>query len=180
MSEQEHVRYLPFHAINEFMVDEYREKVIRFVFENLGGVNAARKNAILSIFKKQVKIPGFRDSSLAPLPLKIRHGETLFERNPEFVAQVLQAWAELHGDLREKVFQMLTSRGWKNLLPPETDRSKLPGFQVEWPKSETYEVLDQSFAEQNPDLEIPNDDVRLMAVWLVNALPYELFEEDKP
>ncbi len=32
MSEQEHVRYLPFHAINEFMVDEYREKVVRFVF----------------------------------------------------------------------------------------------------------------------------------------------------
>lgn len=178
MSEQEQIRYLPFHAINEFMIDEYREKVVRYVFENLGNIPSSRKNTILSIFKKQVKIPGFRDSSLAPNPIKVKHGCQLFERNPDFVAQVLQAWAELQTDLRQKVYEMLISRGWKNILPPEIDRSKLPGFQVVWPKTETYEVLDQTFYEQNPGLDIPNDDIRLMAVWLVNALPYELFEED--
>ncbi|BAJ63567.1 hypothetical protein [Anaerolinea thermophila] len=178
MSEQEQIRYLPFHAINEFMLDEYREKVVRFVFENLGNLSSSRRNGILSIFKKQVKIPGFRDSSLAPLPLKIKQGIVLFQKNADFVAQVLQAWVELHHDLKERVHAMLVSRGWKNLLPPELDRSKLPGFQVEWPKSETYEVLDQSFYEQNPGVEAPNDDIRLMVVWLVNALPYELFEEN--
>jgi len=116
---------------------------------------------------------------MAPLPLRVKGAVTAFERHPEFTAQVLQGWSELHVDLRARVFEMLKARNWEQLLPPEADRSKLPGFMTQWPKTETYEVLDHTYAEMFPDSPAESDDIRLMSVWIANRLPYELFEDEE-
>ncbi|GAP07040.1 MAG TPA: hypothetical protein DEQ80_09660 [Anaerolinea thermolimosa] len=173
------IRYLPFHAINEFMLDDYRLKVIQSVLRDVEKLPGERRGRLNGLIRRHINIPGFRNSAIAPLPLRVKGAVTAFERHPEFTAQVLQGWSELHPDLRARVFEMLKARNWEQLLPPEADRSKLPGFMTQWPKTETYEVLDQTYAEMFPDSPAESDDIRLMCVWIANRLPYELFEDEE-
>jgi hypothetical protein len=173
------IRYIPFHAINEFMNDDYRLKVIQIVLRDVDKLPGERKGRINGLVRKYISLPGFRNSALAPLPLRIKGAVTAYGRYPDFTAQILQGWSELNPDLRQKVHDMLKTRDWADLLPPEADRSKLPGFRTEWPKAETYDVIDQAYAELNPGVETESDNIRLMSVWMVNRLPYELFDDEE-
>lgn len=173
------IQYLPFHAINEFMLDEYRQQVITKVLREVEKLPGERRGRVNGMIRKHVSLPGFRNSALAPLALRVKGSITPFERRPEFTAQVLQGWSELLPELREQIHSMLTARDWKDLLPADADRSKLPGFLTEWPKSETYDVLDQAYADMFPEAGTSSDDIRLMAVWVANRLPYELFEDEE-
>jgi hypothetical protein len=172
------IQYFPFHAINEYMLPEYRLNVIGAVLRGLEHIPGERRGALNGMIKRYVSVPGFRNSSAAPLAVKIRSAVTTFERHPDFTSTLLQAWSELNADLRGRVHAMLQGRSFEGLLPPEADRSKLPGFQTTWPKVETYEALDQAFYDANPGFEASSDDIRLMVVWLVNRLPYDLFDEE--
>ena len=160
------VKFLPFPAINEFMVDDYRNKVLQNVFSNQANLSGDRRNSINGMVKRMVSVPGFRNSAQAPAPL----------RSPEFTGQILQAWSDLHPELRQKIYDLLKAREWE-ILPTEADRSKLPGFMVDWPKEETYDSLDQAFAEMYPGAEDSSDDIRLMVVWLGNRLPYNMSQD---
>jgi hypothetical protein len=170
MSDQQ-AKFLPFNAINEFMLDDYRHEVIQKVFSNLQSLSSERRNSINGMVKRFVTIPGFRNSAQAPAMMKIKAGTNTFVRNPAFTAQILQAWAELNPELGKKIYDMLKARNWE-VLPPETDRSKLPGFLIEWPKTENYDVLDQAFADMYPNSSDSTNDIRLMIVWTSARLPY--------
>jgi hypothetical protein len=172
------IRYIPFNAINEFMLPEFRHIVIQTVLRDIEKLDGGRRRTLNNLITRYVAVPGFRNSAQAPVAVKVKGATTTFERRPEFTAQMLQSWAELHAELREAVYQMLKARNWEALLPPDADRSKLPGFMVTWPKEETYDVIDAAFKEANPDFETTDNDVRLMAVWLVNRLPYDLFADE--
>jgi len=165
------IAYAPFHAINQFMLDEFRQQVIRAVLSNLEMLPVGRRKAILGLIKKSVNIPGFRDASQAPLAVKLRGVERAFEKSPDMAAQVLMAWSELKPELGLQVYTLLTGRGWE-VLPVETDRTRLPGFLPEWPKDEDYDTLDAAFAEQFPQAETDAYDFRLMVVWVSGRLPY--------
>jgi hypothetical protein len=173
------IAYFPFHAINEYMLPEYRLNVIGAVLRGLENIPGERRGAINNYIKRYVSVPGFRNSAAAPLAVKIRSAVASFEKRPDFAATLLQAWSELNADLRGRVYAMLEGRGFEGVLPADADRSKLPGFQTAWPKTETYEALDQAFYDANPGFEASTDDIRLMVVWLVNRLPYDLFDEDE-
>ena len=92
MENEKSIQFLPFHAINEFMLPEYRLQVIGSVFQNVDQLPSEHQRAIHRIQKKYLKIPGFRNSSLAPTPIKIRNAVTAFEKSSEFVAELLSAW----------------------------------------------------------------------------------------
>ncbi len=172
--DKKEIEFLPFHAINEFMLDDYRVSVIQKVFKSQEFLPVDQKNAINQMVKKYFVISGFRNSSVAPIGLKVKEALKSFERNPEVVARILMAWSELNLELRQKVYDMLNSRGWE-LLPPETDRTKLPGFLISWPENETYEVLGQAYCEMFPDgKDVSENDIRLMIVWLSGRLPYQI------
>jgi hypothetical protein len=171
------VEFIPFHAINEFMLNDYRLHVLQAVFGGLNQLSGERRSAINTQVKRHVQISGFRNSLQAPAGVKARAAVPAFERRPELVAQVLQAWSELHPDLRQKVYAFLTARAWE-LLPPEADRTRLPGFMVEWPEGQTYDVLDEAFKQMYPDFDGQANDLRLMVVWLANRLPYGMYGED--
>lgn len=173
------IAYFPFHAINEYMLPEYRLNVIGAVLRGLDQIPGERRGAINNMIRRYVSVPGFRNSASAPLAVKIRSTVSTFEKRPDFTATLLQAWSELNADLRGRVYAMLQGRSFENVLPAEADRSKLPGFLTTWPKAETYEVLDQAFYDANPGFEASTDDIRLMVVWLVNRLPYDLFDEEE-
>jgi hypothetical protein len=100
-----------------------------------------------------------------------------FEKNPNLVASVLSAWAELHAQLREEIFILLEERGW-DLLPLQADRKKLPGFFTTWPKAESFESLNQAYTEKHTDSPYNSDEISLMIVWVSSRLPYDLVEDE--
>jgi hypothetical protein len=175
--DEKQIRYLPFNAINEFMLPEFRHTVLQNVFSQLEKLTNERRTAINNLVKRHVQVPGFRNSAQAPVGVRVRGSVTPFERRSDFTAQILQAWGELHADLRQQVYDMLNERNWEKLLPPDADRTKLPGFMVIWTKEETYDVLDAAFQTKYPDGPFEAYDMRLMVVWMANRLPYELFLE---
>jgi hypothetical protein len=175
------ISFMPFNAINQFMVTEYRLEVIRNVFSHLDQLSAERNKNVSRLFGRLVNVPGFRNSSLAPLPIKIKQSITAFEKSAEFASQILMAWSELNSELRQQVYDILKERDW-DILPVDADRTKLPGFMVTWPVSQPYEVLNQAFDEKFPQKTCSDDDVRLMIVWLSGRLPVNMEgeEESKP
>jgi hypothetical protein len=172
------IAYFPFSAINEYMLPEFRLDVIGKVLRGLDNLSGARRSTLNNMIKRYISVPGFRNSSAAPVGVKIRSAVSPFERHADFVATLLQGWCELHPDLGTRVHTMLQNRTFEGVLPLEADRSKLPGFQTNWPKVETYESLDQAFYDSNPGFEVESNDIRLMVVWLVNRLPFDLFDDD--
>jgi hypothetical protein len=168
---------IPFHALNEFMRPDFRMSVVRSTLNGLAELTEDFRADIDRHTKKSIKIPGFRNSGKAPTALKAGPMAQSFEKNPNLVASVLSAWAELHAQLREEIFILLEERGW-DLLPLQADRKKLPGFFTTWPKAESFESLNQAYTEKHTDSPYNSDEISLMIVWVSSRLPYDLVEDE--
>jgi hypothetical protein len=166
------VKFLPFNAINEFMLPAYRLEVLQTVL-GADALLVSRGRAINDLIKRYATIQGFRNCLAAPMPLKIKACVSVFEQHADFDALILQSWSDLKLDLRQSMYDHLKQRGWE-VLPPDTDRTKLPGFMLAWPKEDEFEALSARFKEAHADLAASNDDICLMAVWIGNRLPVEL------
>jgi hypothetical protein len=169
------VRFLPFHAINEFMREDYRQHVIRTALNALSSMPEDIREPVDRLTKKIVQVPGFRNSTKAPVMMRLKPTEDSFKKNPQLVAAILAAWAYLNPELMQQIYDLLVSRNWE-VLPLEADRRKLPGFIPKWPKDENFEILYSAFSEKYIDKDTNPDDVSLMVVWVSLRLPYE-FEE---
>jgi hypothetical protein len=169
--DQKRAELIPFHALNEFMRNDYRLEVVRSTLNGLGGLPSEFRGPIDRLTKKHVKVPGFRHSDKAPLAVRINPTADAFEKQPHMVAEILRAWAELHPELRRQVFDLLVERGWQ-VLPLEADRTKLPGFFIRWPKGEDFQVVNEAYKEKYPEAEHNVDDTSLMIVWVSMRLPY--------
>lgn len=184
--------FLPFHAINEFMRDDFRLSVIRTVLSNLTILDDNDRNQLSKLINKQVKIPGFRNPAKAPTTIKLIPVVKAFEKKPDMVAHILSAWVECHKSLRVEVYELLKARDWSfihdsfeikdlikdwRILPLYADRTKLPGFYPIWPKGENFEILYDTYINMFPTSEYDIDSVSLMVVWLVMRLPYQVEEE---
>lgn len=170
--EEKQLAFLPFHALNHFMRDDFRREVVRTAVLGVGKLPGGLRSALDRQVKKHVIVPGFRHSDKAPAALKARHLPDAFEKSPDVVAVVLAAWAAVQAELRGQVYALLEARGWE-LLPAEADRTKLPGFLTAWPKDETFETIHAAFAAEHPDSPATSDEVSLMAVWLGGRLPVD-------
>lgn len=168
--------FLPFHALNEFMRPDFRLTVVRTALLALPGLPGQFRSPIDKLTRKIVHVPGFRDGTQAPAPVKVTPIAEAFQKNPELVAAILSAWAETRADLRRKVHSLLQGRGWE-ILPPEADRTKLPGFMTHWPVGEDFETLNKAYLEAYPDEATPSDEVSLMVVWVGVRLPYAAAEQ---
>ncbi len=176
MSDKETVEFLPFNAINQFMIADYRLEVLREVLGNLDQLTPDQRSKMIGLIKRLFKLPGFRNPTQAPLPIKVRGAVSPFEKNAEFTAQVLADWAEIKSELMQQVYHFLKDRAWE-ILPLDADRTKIPGFLTRWPKEETYEVLNQSFNEKYPQSKATDYDVRLMIVWISGRLPFDMVDK---
>jgi hypothetical protein len=167
-------KFLPFHAINQFMLEDFRQSIIRQVLGDFDKLPAGRKASFSQTFKRHVSIPGFRNSMAAPLTLKARYAEKAFEQKPEFVAQMVAGWSDIHSELRSHVYDLLITRKWESILTADADRSKMPGFRIDWPKEENYDTLEKSYAETYPNDHPEPNDLRLMFVWVAGSLPFDM------
>ena len=170
--EKSKMEFIPFHAINEFMRADYRMILLRNAMIALPDLSPKTQTTINKLIKKYVKVPGFRNSTKAPASVKAVSMVKPFEKEPKLVAAVISGWAEANSELRQQIFGLLNNLGWK-LLPPEADRTRLPGFLTQWPEEDDYEDIYQGFTEAFPDSDYGIDDVSLMAVWLSLRLPVE-------
>lgn len=174
----EKITYAPYHVINEFMIPEYREEIIRVVLSRFNELSGPRRSQINGYIKRDVAVPGFRNSTLAPLALKIKGASKIFVKNPDFTAQILSGWLELNSELAGRVFDILKNRGWE-VLPVDVDRAVLPGFMIEWPVGESYDTIEKEYFEKFTDSTPAVNDIRLMVVWLSGRLPYNMDEGEE-
>jgi hypothetical protein len=165
--------FLPFHALNHFMRDDFRREVVRTAVLHLPQLDGGLRGALERQVKRSVSVPGFRNSVKAPPSLIARHLPDAFEKNPDLVKTVLAAWAAAKTDLRQQVYDLLAGRGWE-LLPLDADRTVLPGFLTTWPPREDFEVINTAFAAAYPGASATTDEVSLMAVWLAGRLPVDV------
>jgi hypothetical protein len=159
------------------MREDYRLAVIRATLHAVNQLSPEYREAIEKQTKRTVKVAGFRNSSLAPVGVRIQPTAEAFEKSPDMVGAILAAWSETHLELRQQVFDLLTERGWK-LHPMEVNRAKLPGFSLHWPKGEDFGIITKAFQEKYPLSEASTDDISLMTVWLGDRLPYQVAEEE--
>lgn len=176
--EKSQLNFIPFHAINEFMRTDYRMTLLRNTLLALPDLSSKTQAAVNKLTKKHVKVPGFRNSAKAPASVKAVAMVKPFEKQPKLVAAILSAWAEANPNLRQQVFDILSGFGWK-LLPPEANRTRLPGFLTQWPEEEDYEAIYDNFTEAYLESEYGIDDVSLMAVWLSLRLPIDKVGKDE-
>ena len=198
MSESQ-IEFVPFHAINDFMRDDFRLIVVKSTLSALNTLPESHRKTIGNLTRRLVKVPGFRNSDKAPTLVRVFPTVKAFEKSPELVAAILAAWSEAHANLRDQIYDVLVSRGWKafpdelhglanvpalktpmdwGILPVHADRTKLPGFLIYWPHGETFEVLYQSLTEKNPESQASLDEASLMAVWLSLRLPIKLVDKE--
>lgn len=177
MEKMQEQKYLPFHAVNEFMRDDYRLTILHEVLNDQSQSPADLRQGIGRMIAKNVNIPGFRNSNQAPVGFKVKNSTSLFERSPEYAALVMDAWSYLHPDLKKIMADVLIAKGW-TIPPVDEDHCKLPGFQIDWPKSDTFEVLIGEVKKNAPEIQESDDNISLMAVWIGNRLPYNLFNEE--
>lgn len=175
--EKDKAQFLPFHAINDFMMPDYRLSVLHSVLANLDKLGQERRSAIQGLLRRSLNIAGFRNPLQAPVALKARNLVSPFENNHDLVAQIVSAWVELRPELRQQVFDLLTELEWE-LLPVDADRTKLPGFLTRWPKSDSFDAITGAFHEKYPDTSVADNDISLMVVWLGGRLPYDVVEKD--
>jgi hypothetical protein len=176
--EESKAQFLPFHAINEFMRDDYRLLVVRVALSALPALPEAIQQQVERQTKKYVHIPGFRNSAKAPAAVRVKPTAEAFAKSPHLVAAILAAWAEAQGDLREEVYTLLSERNWP-LVAMDADRTKLPGFITKWPKGEDFDILTAAFKQKYSDSNRESDDISLMIVWMGMRLPYQFTEDDK-
>jgi hypothetical protein len=176
MVNEKKAEFLPFHAVNEFMRDDYKFSILQEVMTHFEDCDKDKIMRVNRIFVKWVQIPGFRNSSLAPVAARIKHSVGLFEKLPDFAALMIECWSERHQELKQAVWQILDAKNWKP-LPSEADRTQLPGFMLDWPKGDTFDLFIKAINESKPELNESDDNISLMVVWVGNKLPYNLFDE---
>jgi hypothetical protein len=178
MTDEDYAQFLPFSAVNNFMLSDFRQRVLQDVLGKRSSQSNEVHNQINRLIRGQVKVPGFRNPTKAPPPLLAKKSTRLFEESPEFAALVLASWAANHPDLAENMYSLLKNLNW-DVLPIETDRTQLPGFFPEWPSDSDFEAINQNYRESYPDSAEDADSISLMAVWISLKLPYEIHDENQ-
>lgn len=173
----EKAQFIPFNAINEFMLSEFRRTVISDTLTNLDKASEEKQKSIKGLIRRTVKVQGFRNSAMAPVPMKVAGSINTFEKSADFVKNVLQAWSEIKSETRKNTYAFLVDRKW-TLLPEDADRGQLPGFLTRWPASESFEVLVKAYQEAYPDHDVTDNEISLMVVWLSGRLPVEMVETE--
>jgi hypothetical protein len=71
------------------------------------------------------------------------------------------------------VYDLLVSLDWE-VLPPEADHTKLPGFLPQWPYGQDFDQINLAFNDKYPASQVDKDDVSLMVVWVGGRLPVKV------
>ncbi|MHC1784514.1 MAG: hypothetical protein AB9891_17465 [Anaerolineaceae bacterium] len=178
MNNQE-IPFLPFAAINNFMLPDYRSQVLSKVIGGLSRQTNRNAGILKSLIRRYIQVPGFRDASKAPAALIARNADKTFEQTGDFAGRLIACWVDLNPILAAEVHALLAERQWPDLLPLDADRMELPGFYASWPEKETFETILAAYKEKYPDSKTEDYDISLMTVWLGGRLPFDDGSEEE-
>lgn len=167
MADNEHLSYK---AINIFLDHDHLEKVLTDILNCVKNLPKGEQISFAQFFKRYVNVLGFRDSTRAPLPMRVNAYISAFEDKDEVVPFTLSTWVKLNSEFAEKVKTWLEAEGWKDLAQ-EREYDETEGFLVKWQKKLTADKIVKKFQKDNPDVEFSRDDLILMVLWISGQLP---------
>jgi len=169
MSEMDH---LPYKTINVFLSQNYLSQLLEEILNKKNSLNKEDQIEFSKHFRQYVKILGFRNPTIAPLPLQIKAFISAFEEHEEVIPFTLSTWVKIRQSFAEKVKVWLEEHGWKN-LQLKRDFQESEGFQNTWPQKWSLDKLVKDFNKDNPDEESSREDLILMVLWISGQLPKE-------
>ena len=147
MSEMDH---LPYKTINVFLSQDYLYQLLEEILNKKYSLKKEDQIEFSKHFRQYVKILGFRNPTIAPLPLQIKAFVSAFEEHEEVIPFTLSTWVKIRPSFAEKVKIWLGEQGWKN-LELKRDFQEFEGFLNTWPKKWTFDKLVKEFKNDNPD-----------------------------
>lgn len=166
------IETLPYKTLNVFINHDYLEHILGDLLKRKDALSKADQIAFTTEFRRYVTILGFRNPIRAPHSLQLNAYVSAFEQKNEVIPYTLNTWIKLNRDLADKVMKWLDSQGWDNLAL-EREFGEADGFSTQWPEGVTFEKLVDEFKKAHPKLELSNDDLILMMVWISGRLPRE-------
>ncbi|MFW5713205.1 MAG: hypothetical protein ACOCYU_00885 [Brevefilum sp.] len=163
---------LPFKSINVLVERDYLEKVLERILRGIQHLPKEDQKTFNNRFRKFVSVLGFRNPLRAPLPLQVKAYASAFEEKDEVVPFTLSNWTRLENEFAKQVEDWLESEGWEN-LSLERSFEESDGFFNEWPDDLNPDELIEKFQKDNPDVEVEQQDILLMILWVSGQLPPE-------
>ena len=142
---------------------EYKETVVKRALEQLKDSPEAHRELAASI-NAVVKIPGFKNSSMAYVPQLTRPVVRQVDFSNDLAAAVLKAWAKSRQPLHDAVAERLANSGI-SVDYPDFDRG---GFRGVWSASDWRRERD-AILERHGEFE--SDDVLLMLCYTTGRMP---------
>jgi hypothetical protein len=161
-----------YRAINVYVEREHLEDVLERILKGINSLSKPEQIEFIKKFKQYVKVNGFRNPTMAPLPLRVNAYAIAFEDKDETVPFTLSTWTKINPDLANEVKSWLEDKGWEDLaLVREYDEDG--GFKSDWPEDFGSEDLIADFQKDHPESSFEPDDITLMALWVSGKLPRE-------
>jgi hypothetical protein len=163
---------LAYKSINVFIEREYLEDLLGRILQAKGDLPKEEQIAFNNQFRKYITVLGFRNPLRAPRQLQINAYASAFEAKDEVVPFTLSTWTKQNQDVANHVLKWLDAQGWKDLSLERTFNDS-DGFISDWPKNLSFEKITKKFKKDNPDMDVNDDDLILMVLWISGKLPPE-------
>jgi hypothetical protein len=162
--------YKPMVGLNVYLEPYFRSEIIEKVYANIPELSDEIRRDLIRLTKDELKVPGFRNPMLAPLALRIRAAEKKFEKDSNFVKQILASWSDLHRYLLNDSLESLKTLGF-NILDTATEYPDPENaFYIGWPEGINYKTIHEELSK-NPDNKLTSDENSLLCIWLTGYLP---------
>lgn len=172
-SENEMSELKPLHTINVFIEPWFRDEIIGAVLEDFSVYPEELRKELVENLKNDVKVSGFRNPLTAPKRLLVRETSKLFETDPHFVRVILRTWKTLF-EKNQKIFE----KALKTLKFDVSDQADtypdpINAFATGWPEGVDYQKVINTLREQEPELEMSDDQIVLYSILKTGYLPGE-------
>lgn len=161
----------PMVALNVYLTPEFRKQILFELIDRKETLNPEIRSILFSAIKEKNKVPGFRNSFLAPKGLFYQGLEKVFEKDSKFVSIVMNAWQSLKMEQFIPVFYSLEKLGFDVSEPAKTYEDPERCFKSGWPPGVNYERLHANAVEQLKSEKISSDEIALMTVLTTGILP---------
>lgn len=162
----------PYRAINVYIERDHLENVLEQILSKLNSLPKPEQINFIKKFKQYVKVNGFRNPTMAPLPLRVNAYAIAFEEKDEVIPFTLSTWTKINPDLAATVKNWLDDKGWEDLVL-DREYDETGGFKPEWPEDFSLENLVEQFQKDHPEGSFDPDNIILMALWVSGKLPKE-------
>jgi hypothetical protein len=164
--------YLPYKAINVFVERDYLNQILEETLMGKSKLSKKEQIQFANQLKHYVNVLGFRNPTIAPLPLQVRALRSAFVEKDEVIPFILSTWVKININFAEKVKTWLVKNQWKNLAY-EREYQETEGFLISWPDDLTFDNIVKKYKKDHPEEDFDRNDLILMVIWLSGRLPRE-------